>query len=352
MTIERKKSMIKAGVIGATGYAGAETYRLLLTHKEVEKIYVSSVSYEGQDIADIFMNFYQNGDSTLLSPEEVIEKSDVIFAGVPHGVSEKYARLAYDQGKAYIDLGADFRLDDEATYTKWYGCQYNDKPLHEVSVYGLPELNREEIKKSRIIGNPGCFPTSIALGLYPAMKLGLCSTQGMVIDSKSGVSGAGRGLSQNTHFPDCNEAFAPYKVGAHRHTPEIEQTLGKMCGEKVTMTFVPHLTPLNRGIVSTIYADKKEGMTLEEIHKAYVEFYKDEPFVRVRKLGQIANLKWVRMSNYCDISLHEDAHSGKLIIVSTIDNTVKGTAGQAIQNMNLMFGYPETEGLLTPPPAF
>lgn len=344
--------MIKAGVIGATGYAGLETYRLLLTHPQVGEIFVSSVSYEGQDIADVYHNFYQRGDATLISPDEVIEKADIIFAGLPAGLSEPMAQKAVDLGKKFVDLGADFRLTDEAVYQKWYGKHYVNKQLHADAVYGLPELNREAIKQASVIGNPGCFPTSIALGLYPAMKLGLCSSQGIVIDSKSGVSGAGAGLTRNTHYPECNEAFAPYKVGAHRHTPEIEQTLAQMSGQPVTITFVPHLLPLNRGIVSTIYADMAPGRTLADIHAAYTQFYKDETFVRVMKLGDIANLKWVRMSNYCDISLHEDAHSGKLIIVSTIDNTVKGTAGQAIQNMNLMFGYPESEGLLTPPPAF
>ncbi|MGI6031540.1 MAG: N-acetyl-gamma-glutamyl-phosphate reductase [Eubacteriales bacterium] len=344
--------MIKAGVIGATGYAGAEVYRLLLSHPQVESITVASVSYEGQDIASIFQNFYQRGDSVLLSPEEVIDQSDVIFAGVPHGAAEGYAKLAYDQGKKFIDLGADFRLEDEAVYTKWYGCEYHHKQLHEQAVYGLPEMNRERIRKASIIGNPGCYPTSIALGLMPAMKQGLVDVRGMVIDSKSGVSGSGRGLSQTTHFPDCNEAFSPYKIGAHRHTPEIEQTLSQLCGQPVKVTFTPHLLPLNRGIVSTIYADFAPGVTLEQVRDAYEQAYREETFVRVLPAGQVANLKWVRMSNYCDISLHEDAHTGKLIVVSTIDNTVKGTAGQAIQNMNLMFGFGETEGLMAPPPAF
>ncbi len=344
--------MIKAGIIGATGYVGAECYRILLTHKKIGEIFISSVSYEGQNIADIFSNFSKVGEQTLLSSDEVIEKSDVIFASLPHGYSEEFAKKANAKNKVFIDLGADFRLDSEAEYKKWYECDYNEKELHKKAVYGLPELNKEQIKNSKIIGNPGCYPTSIALGLYPLISKGLCTATNIMVDSKSGTTGAGRGLGQTTHHPDCNEAFSPYKVGAHRHTPEIEQTLSKMAGENVKITFVPHLLPINRGIISTIYADRNCEESIDELIEIYKDFYKDEPFVRIKKKGEVANLKWVKMSNYCDISIHEDSHTKKIIIVSAIDNMVKGAAGQAIQNMNLIFGFDEAEGLTLVPPAF
>lgn len=344
--------MIKAGIIGATGYAGAELYRLLLTHPGVEISGLSSVSFTGQDISDIYPGFAQIGSAPLLLGEEVVKKSDVVFCSLPHGLSEEIAQKCQEQGAICIDLGADFRLDDEAAYQKWYGVSYQIESLHKESVYGLPELNREKIKKSRLIGNPGCYPTSVALGLYPALFYNLCGTENIIVDAKSGVTGAGRGMTQNTHFPDCNEAFSPYKIGAHRHTPEIEQTLSQMAKKEVRITFVPHLLPINRGIVSTIYTDFAPGGQLKEIHKLYTDFYKEEPFVRVMPLGAVANLKNVRLSNFCDISLHEDPHTHKLILVSTIDNMVKGAAGQAIQNMNLVFGLEETTGLRLIPPAF
>jgi N-acetyl-gamma-glutamyl-phosphate reductase len=344
--------MTKAGIIGATGYAGAELYRLLLNHPEIEISGLSSVSFTGQNISDIYPGFSQVGSAPLLSEDEVIEKCDVVFCSLPHGLSEKIAQKCLDQGAVCIDLGADFRLEDETSYKKWYENDYQIPSLHEESVYGLPELNRENIKKARLIGNPGCYPTSVALGLFPALRENLCKTENMIVDAKSGVTGAGRGLTQNTHYPDCNEAFAPYKVGAHRHTPEIEQTLTQMAKKPVHITFVPHLLPINRGIISTIYTDHMTKTSLADIHRLFCDFYQKEPFVRVMPLGSVANVKNVRLSNFCDISLHEDLHTNKLIIVAAIDNMVKGAAGQAIQNMNLVFGFEETAGLHLIPPAF
>lgn len=344
--------MIKAGIIGATGYAGVELYRILLSHPEVEEIFVSSVSFEGKDITEVYPAFLKIGNKVLLSADGVIEKSEVVFGSLPHGLSQEIAAKCEKKGCVFIDLGADFRLENEETYSIWYNGTFIDKKLHEKAVYGLPELNRAKIVSSKLIANPGCYPTSVALGLYPSIKNGLIDDTGLIIDSKSGTTGAGRGLSQSTHFPDCNEGFAPYKVGAHRHTPEIEQTLSYMAGHEVNVTFVPHLLPVNRGILSTIYADKTTDMSLEGIHKIYCDFYKDEQFVRVLPLGSAANIKCVRMSNYCDISLHEDTHTGKLIIASAIDNMVKGAAGQAIQNMNLVMGFAENCGLQFVPPSF
>ena len=343
--------MIHAGIIGATGYAGAELFRLLLCHPEVEISAVSSVSFEGQEIDEIYPNF-QAYSKKLCGEDEVIAQSDVVFASLPHGLSEALAEKCVARGVVLIDLGADFRLHDQADYQEWYKLDYQNPALHEKAVYALPELYREQIKTCDILGNPGCYPTSVALGLYPLLKNGLCGEDHIVIDSKSGVTGAGRKMTQNTHYPECNEAFAPYKIGAHRHTPEIEQTLTELSGKKMTVTFVPHLLPVNRGIVSTMYVKNTEGVQLPELQKLYEKTYENEQFVRVRPLGQVANLRYVKYSNFCDVSLHEDAHSGMLVLVSAIDNMVKGAAGQAIQNLNIRFGLPENCGLQLVPPAF
>ncbi len=340
---------IKVGIIGATGYAGVELVRLLALHPSVELSALSSVSYEGKKLSEVYPNLKNICDETLQS-EDIVDKCDVIFTSLPHGLSEKFASKCLAKGVKMIDLGADFRLDSAEEYTKWYGKKYEDEALHTKSVYCIPELHRANYIGHPIIGNPGCYPTSIALGLAPAIGLAMDNT--IVIDSKSGVTGAGRGLADNTHYPNCNEAFAPYKVASHRHTPEIEQTLSKLVGKKVNVTFVPHLLPVNRGIVSTIYFNVNKPVTAKQLHEMYVDFYKDEKFVRVLELGEVANLRNVKYSNYCDISLHFDEHTNRAIVVSTIDNMVKGAAGQAIQNMNIMFGLEETCGLEYIPPAF
>lgn len=337
--------MINAGILGATGYAGVELVRLLLRHPQVNVAAVGSVSFEGQPIADVYPALREICTLTCESADEVIAKSDVVFAALPHGLSQDTAAACAAAGKKFIDLGADFRLDDAAAYETWYGCEARFPELHERAVYGLPELFREDIKKTDLIGNPGCYPTSVALGLAPALKNGLVETAGIVIDSKSGVTGAGRKPAQNTHFPDCNEHFSAYKVASHRHTPEIEQTLSKAAGEPVTITFVPHLLPVNRGILSTIYAKMKPGVTLDAVRAVYESTYATEQFVRVLPAGRSVNLHDVCGSNYCDIQLYADEHTGLLIVTSVIDNMVKGAAGQAIQNMNLLFGLDESAGI-------
>lgn len=345
---------VKAGVVGATGYAGLEIARLLLSHPNVELAAVSSVSYEGQKLSGQFPQLRGRCDLTLVNDSAVADACDVVFGSMPAGVSEPIARRCFDAGKLYIDMGADFRLRDEADYVEWYGKEYGDKALHEAAVYCIPELHRDRLigKQVKVIGNPGCYPTSIALGLYPAAKAGALDLSTLVIDSKSGTTGAGRGLAQNTHHPDCNEAFGPYKVAGHRHTPEIEQTLGELTGTRPVVTFVPHLLPLNRGIVSTLYAAVAPGFDEGDIRGLYGKAYQKEPFVRLLPAGEAANLKNVRYSNYCDVSLHFDPRAGRLIVVSAIDNMVKGAAGQAIQNMNLAMGFDETAGLTMVPPAF
>ncbi len=340
---------IKAGIIGGGGYVGAELARILLNHPNAELVGVGSRSDKGA-YEDTYPGFRNICNLDFTDNDDVIAKSDVVFASVPHGVSEEFAEKAHAKKAVFIDMGADFRLRSEADYSKWYGCAYNKPHLHEISCYGLPELNREQIKTCDIIGNPGCYPTSIALGLMPAISAGAVEKSGIIIDSKSGTTGAGIGLTRGTHFAECNEAFAPYKAAAHRHIPEIEQTLSDMAKEQVSVTFVPHLLPINRGIVSTIYARTEKS--LEEIFEIYSAAYENEKFVRLLPLGSFADLKNVRLSNFCDISLHKDEHTNTLIIVSAIDNMVKGAAGQAVQNMNIRFGLPEDAGLNLITPAF
>lgn len=344
--------MIKAGIIGATGYAGAELVRILTTHPNVEIAAVSSVSFEGKKLSDVYPSYRFLNDMVCEKSEDVVEKSDVIFAALPHGLSQELAADCDKKGKAFIDLGADFRLESEEEYKQWYGGEFIDKQLHKKAVYGLPELFRDSIKGKKIIANPGCYTTCSPLALAPAVKTGLVSTKGIICDCKSGVTGAGRGLSQGSHYPELNEGFHAYKAATHRHTPEIEQTLSRLSGEKVIITFVPHLLPVNRGILATCYARINEGVTFEQIVDEYKKFYKDEYFVRLLPLGENADIHNVKYSNFCDISLHFDERTNTLIAVSAIDNMVKGAAGQAIQNMNIIFGLDEKTGLMIVPPAF
>lgn len=343
---------IKAGIIGATGYAGAELVRLLLGHPEAELAAISSVSFEGKAISEVYPAYLKLCDMICEKADDVVERSDVIFAALPHGLSQELAAQCREKKKVFIDLGADFRLEDEADYKEWYGGEYLDKELHAQAVYALPELFRENIKGKTVIANPGCYTTGVPLALAPAVKLGLVEPQGIIADCKSGVTGAGRGLSQNTHYPDLNEGFHPYKVAAHRHTPEIEQTLSHLAGEKVKITFVPHLLPVNRGILSTCYARLKPGVTEQALRKAYEDFYRNEFFIRLLPAGKVADIHNIKCSNFCDISLHVDTRTGTLVAVSAIDNMVKGAAGQAVQNMNLVFGLEETTGLTMMPAAF
>lgn len=344
--------MTNVGIIGATGYVGAELLRILLNHKKVTVSAISSVSYEGQEIDSIYKNFINKTSLKCRTIDDVLANSEVIFTALPHGLSEDIAAKCIASGNICIDLGADFRLSNEEDYKTWYEKNFTQPELHKQSVYGLPELNKEKIKTSKLIANPGCYPTSIELGLMPLLKNSLIETKGIICDSKSGATGAGRGLALSSHFTELNENFAPYKVGAHRHTPEIEETLGVIANEKVTVTFTPHLLPISRGIVSTIYCNPKESPDLQEIYNLYTEFYKDKPFVNVLPLGETACTKNVRLSNYCDISLHLNHRKDQIIVVSTIDNMIKGAAGQAIQNMNIILGFDETEGLNFISPAF
>lgn len=351
--------MIKVSIIGATGYAGAELVRLLLSHPKVELKNISSKSFVGETIDKIYNNLNKYCDKVLIDENNIFEDSDVIFASLPAGLSEEIAKKCFEKNILFIDLGADFRLSNEDDYKKWYKKDYKYKEIHKEAIYSIPEIikydnfyNKKSLKKAKIIGNPGCYPTSIALALSPALINKIIEKEDIIIDSKSGATGAGRELTLNTHFTECNEAFAPYKIAEHRHTPEIEQTLSNIYGEDIKITFVPHLLPINRGILSTIYTKLKNKNSLENIYNLYKDFYKDSKFIRVLNIGNIANLKNVKYSNYCDISIHIDERTNKLIIVSAIDNMVKGAAGQAIQNMNIALGFEEDAGLNMIPPAF
>ena len=347
----KKIDKVKAGIIGATGYAGTELLRLLSDHPGVEITGISSVSFAGEDLSDVYPSYRPGKYPKLVGgPDELIKECDVIFAALPHGLSQEPAKQCAEKGIVFIDLGADFRLEKEDKYREWYGETFIDQDLHRQAVYGLCELYREEIKASRLIANPGCYPTSAALALYPALKAGLIGTENIIIDAKSGVTGAGRTMTQSTHFPECNEAFTAYKAGSHRHRPEIEQTLSKCAGKSVEITFTPHLLPVNRGILSTIYCDCDEDPAL--LRRFYGEAYEGEPFVTVLKDGEYANIRNVKLSNSCHISLHYDRSRKKLILCSAIDNMIKGAAGQAVQNMNLICGFEETTGLTAIAPAF
>jgi N-acetyl-gamma-glutamyl-phosphate reductase len=357
-----------AGVIGATGYAGAELVRLLAEHPEVTGLSLASVSYAGASIEQVYPHFQGTVSTVLKKPEAVLDEADLVFASLPHGVGEDYARTCVEKHIPYIDLSADFRFDeDEATFSAWYGKPYRYPELHSHSVYGLPELNRERIKHAAIIGNPGCYPTGASLGAFPALVHGLSLAGTVIVDSASGITGAGREPAPAYHYPECADSVTPYKVGSHRHTPEISRNFQAMAKKPVPVIFTPHLVPMNRGILSTIYMPLPEEWRViagsrppapeiaekaAVIRNRYAAFYRDEPFVRVLPAGTTASTNRVRHSNYCDISIHLDPAASMLIIVSAIDNMVKGAAGQAIQNMNIRLGFKEDAGLHAIPSCF
>jgi N-acetyl-gamma-glutamyl-phosphate reductase, common form len=343
-------SKIKVSIIGATGYAGEELLRLLLSHPMAEIRGISSESFAGKKISEIYPSLGEFCDMLLTDIDTATAGADVVFAALPHGLSQSLADKVTSNGSKFIDLGADFRLYDEEDYKQWYGLDYTT-PLHEKQVCCIPELHREQVKSDTIVvGNPGCYPTSVALAIAPAVSI--ASAENIIIDSKSGATGAGRALALNTHYTELNEAFGAYKVAEHRHTPEIEQTASELFGSKVTLTFVPHLLPVNRGILTTAYLRLTKEISAEEIHKIYEDYYKSEKFVRVMPLGANANTKTIKYTNLCDISVHLDSRTNTLIVCSAIDNMVKGAAGQAIQNMNIICGFAEETGLTLIPPAF
>ena len=354
---------IRACIIGATGYAGAELTRLLALHPQVEISALTGMGNEGEYFADIYphLNKYagqpcQELDITALADNDrvmsqitgLVSTADVIFVALPHGYAIPVAQETLRQGKKFIDLGADFRFDNGAVYENWYNVPHTDRELLSQAVYGLPEINREIIKDAFLVGNPGCYPTSVILGLAPLLANHLVDTGTLIADSKSGVSGAGRGLALGAHFAEVNENFRAYNVGAHRHTPEIEQELSKIAEEPLVISFTPHLLPISRGILSTIYGRLTENLTIEQLRAVYAEYYAGEFFIRLLAPGVLPQTKAVSGSNHCDIAPVLDRRTGRVVIISAIDNLIKGAAGQAVQNMNLLFGLPEQTGLDRP----
>lgn len=338
--------MIKAGIVGATGYAGQQLLWILENHKNVEIKFISSNSYEGKNISEVYGNYKKYFEQKLISQEEAetkLNEIDILFMALPHGLSEKLTGKALAAGIKVIDLGADFRLDSSETYEKWYKVKHENPEINKQAVYGLVELYREKIKDSTLVAAPGCYPTSAILAAAPLLKKNLVKTENIIIDSKSGVSGAGRGLKTDSLFTEVNENFKAYSLFMHRHTPEIEQEMGKTAGKETTVIFTPHLLPINRGILSTLYLDMTKEINEEDIYKIYEDFYKNDYFVRVsRELPEIKNIK---NTNICEIGIRADIKKKKIIVVSVIDNLVKGAGGQAVQAMNIMFGLSEKEGL-------
>ncbi len=338
---------LKIAIVGSSGYTGGELYRLLLHHPYVIVTAVTSEKSAGQPLSSIFPHLSGLTDLVCepLNPEVVARKADVVFLALPHVTAQEAAFRFHQLGKKVVDLSADYRLADPATYKKWYEHDHQYPDLLKKTVYGLPELHRAEIKNAHLIANPGCYPTSAILGLAPLVKSGVIDLKTIIIDSKSGVSGAGRSPSIEHQFSEVNEGLMAYKVGMHRHTPEIEQELGLLAGTAVTLSFTPHLIPMNRGILSTIYATLNTMMDTAQVHGLYGDFFRREPFVRVLPIGLFPNVRNVRGSNFCDIGVYADPRTGRVVVVTAIDNLVKGASGQAIQNMNLMVGFNETEGL-------
>lgn len=339
--------MIKAGIIGATGYAGNEIVRLLLEHKEAEIVWYGSRSYIDKKYTDIYQNFFKLIDAKCMDDnmEALAEEADVIFTATPQGLCASLINEEILSKTKVIDLSADFRIKDVAAYEKWYGITHKAPQFIEEAVYGLCEINREQVKGARLVANPGCYPTCSTLSIYPLLKEGLIDPATIIIDAKSGTSGAGRGAKVDNLFCEVNENIKAYGVGVHRHTPEIEEQLSYAAGKPVTISFTPHLVPMNRGILVTAYASLAKDVTEEEIRAAYEKYYKNEYFVRLLEPGVVPQTRWVEGSNFADVNFKLDPRTKRVVMMGAIDNMVKGAAGQAVQNMNLMFGLPENTGL-------
>ncbi len=339
--------MIRAGIIGATGYAGAELVRILMGHKDVEIVWYGSRSYIDEKYANVYRNMFEIVDAKCMDDnmEELADRADVIFTATPQGFLASVLTEEILSKVKVIDLSADFRIKDVGIYEKWYGIEHKSPQFIEEAVYGLCEVNREQIPGARLIANPGCYTTCSILTAYPLAKEGLIDMDTLIVDAKSGTSGAGRGAKVANLFCEVNENMKAYGVASHRHTPEIEEQLGYAAGRKVTISFTPHLVPMNRGILATEYASLTQDVSREEIKAVYDAYYREEKFIRVLDPGVCPETKWVEGSNYVDIGFQIDPRTNRIVLMGAIDNLVKGAAGQAIQNMNLIFGLPETEGL-------
>ncbi len=339
--------MINVGIIGATGYAGNELVRILTGHKDAKIVWYGSRSYIDKKYAEVYQNMFQIVDDECLDDnmEELAEQADVIFTATPQGFCASMMNEEILSKTKIIDLSADYRIKDAAVYEKWYGIEHKSPQFIGEAVYGLCEVNREAVKKARLVANPGCYTTCSILTAYPLAKEGLIDMNTLIIDAKSGTSGAGRGAKLPNLYCEVNENIKAYGVASHRHTPEIEEQLGYAANEPVVINFTPHLVPMNRGILATEYASLKKDVTYKEVKAVYDNYYQNERFVRVLGEGVCPETKWVEGSNYVDINFKIDPRTKRIIMMGAIDNLVKGAAGQAVQNMNLMFRLPESEGL-------
>ena len=342
--------MINAGIIGATGYAGAELARLLANHREAEVIWYGSHSYVGQEYTQIYQNMYEIADSTCLDDNmaEVARQADIIFTATPQGLCASLIQEDILSGTKVIDLSADFRIKDVKKYEAWYNIQHPAPQFIDEAVYGLCEINRDQIRNARLIANPGCYPTCSILSIYPLLKEGFLDPSTIIIDAKSGVSGAGRGAKTDNLFCEVNENIKAYGAATHRHTPEIEDQLSIAAGEDLVISFTPHLVPMNRGILVTAYASltkEHENADYAQLREIYDHYYQKETFVRVLEKDVYPQTRWVRGSNYVDVNFQIDPRTHRIILMGAMDNLIKGAAGQAVQNMNLMFGLDERTGL-------
>ena len=343
--------MIKVGIIGSTGYAGAEIVRLIQGHKEAEVVWYGSRSYIDENYSNIYGNFFEHVDAKCMDDnmDELAKKADVIFTATPQGLCASLVNEDILSKTRIIDLSADFRLKDVSVYEKWYKIEHKAPQYIEEAAYGLCEINRDKVKNARIVANPGCYTTCSILTAYPLIKEGLIDPDTLIVDALSGVSGAGRGAKVANLYCEVNESAKPYGVASHRHTPEIEEQLSYAAGKEMVINFTPHLVPMNRGILATEYASliMKDGSlpTKEDIRAAYEKYYKNEKFIRLLPDGVYPETRWVEGSNFVDIGFKIDERTKRVIMMGTIDNLVKGAAGQAVQNMNIMFGLDETMGL-------
>lgn len=343
--------MVKVGIIGSTGYAGQELVRILLGHKEVEIVWYGSRSYIDKKYYEVFGNMFRLVENVCMGEdlEELSDKVDVIFTATPQGLCASLVSEKILSKVKVIDLSADFRIKDVSVYEKWYGIEHKSPRFVDEAVYGLCEINREKVKGARLIANPGCYPTCSFLSVYPLAKEGMIDLKTLIIDAKSGTSGAGRGAKVPNLFCEVNESIKAYGVAGHRHTPEIEEQLSFAAGEKVLINFTPHLVPMNRGILVTAYAGLKGDYDYDDVRRVYDEYYKDEYFVRVLDKDVCPETRWVEGSNFVDVNFKIDERTNRIIMMGAMDNLVKGAAGQAVQNMNLMFGLSENEGLTMVP---
>jgi len=337
---------MKVSVIGATGYTGVELVKILLKHPQVEIETITSQSFANKKISEIYPSLVTDLVCQELNINKIALSSSFIFTALPHRISMEIVGKLHSRGKKIIDLSADFRFIDPLIYEEWYGTPHQKKELLKKAIYGLPELYREKISRAHLVANPGCYPTSSILALAPLVNNDLIKGNSIIIDAKSGVTGAGRTLSLATHFPEVNENVRAYQVKGHRHTPEIEEQLSKLTKRKIIITFVPHLVPINRGILCTCYAALKQKTDTKALLKLYQDFYKEEPFVEILPQGRFPQTKEVLNSNRCRIGITVNERSGRAIIISAIDNLAKGAATQAVQNMNIMCGFEETMGLI------